>query len=416
MHLSRMLVMAVLALVLATPVIAEQTLPYQLAFNGSNTNRYFADQKIGTIANGGVQYYLDSGSDRVLALEYYTNDNQVTRTSGVELGEESFGFGVYAPVAPVKIKLAGSVERYMLGADYWAFGVYPQLDRGHSRYNLGIERDADATVLTSGRFSTSGPVWSGSIGLSSETFRDRDQEQRVGLEIARHFSQVGLMTIAGAAVNPEDAPTWIAGIGHPASADPRSSINPAVVGFVNRKPEAVSVMGLATLWGQMLSPGMYQGVGESMFNGSLSRTRVVRNRDFNTVGVGGGYDAIDFGRVVASFNYGDVDAGSGVHVRSSNVGLFGTLPRRLPFLGAHVDDPFIGVDRQIITDLVVNVNTRKLEDRRQDWTTLTFGCKIRVNANTAPSPVKQAGYLRLKMWLRFGERFDGAYLGATLWN
>lgn len=415
MNLWRMLSAVALVALMSMPAIAEQTSPYQLALNGSITNRYLGDLKLGSINNGGLQYYVDNATGgRVLAVEYYSNDNQVDQTRGVELGKESFGFGINSRLAPFKVTLAGSIDRYMLGDDYWALGIYPELPFSNGAASFAIERDADANVMTSARATRNGSAWSGSIGLSREQNRDDDAEQRVGLMIARNMMPAGLTTLTAATVNTTDGPTWVAGVAHPARIE-RDGANPAIMGFVRVKPEAVDVSGLASLWGQTLSAGTFRGIGESMFNGSLSRTRVVRNRDFATVGVGGGYDQLDFGRVVSNFSYTDVDAGNGLHLKFSNIGVFGTLPGRFTVVGMHLDDPFIGVDRQVITDLAPDPQSGVTRAWEQNWTTLTFGCKIRLSTK-APSPVKQSGYIRLKSYLRFGNGFDGAYLGATLWS
>jgi hypothetical protein len=399
----------------------QSLLPYQFSVDGARLNRYLGSERVGTITNGSIRYYVDTPDrTRVLALEYANAENRVHSSHGLELDEESLDIGVCAPLSPVEVKLASTVNRYALGSDYWALGVYPRFPVKVAECNLGGERDADGTVHLGGYLARDYLDWSGFLGASHERSSSMAgvlNEERYGAMLERWFGGLSifedpfLMIAAGTAVNPNEGPTWLAGLAHPCVSE-RSGMNPACFLMGRHKPEADYILGIATLWGRVLNDRVCSAIAESFFNGALSRSRVVRNRDFNTLGVGKGYDAVDFGRVTATFTSVNVSAGMGAHLRESQAGLYGTLARSY----GPIHNPYLGVECQTSTDLVFNPRTHSLDDPDQEWKTIILGCKFHVNEKEDPTPRKRPGYLRIESSFRFDRTFDGAFLTATLWQ
>ncbi|MDI6739486.1 MAG: hypothetical protein QME74_03885 [Candidatus Edwardsbacteria bacterium] len=369
---------------------------------------------MGTIRDGGARFYADTPThQRVLALEYATADNRISPLSSLELNQESFDIGVYAPLTPVEPKLALSLNRYAQGEDYWALGFYPRLPIGPTRLSLSLERDADGTTHTGGSIRND---WN-QVSLIGGYSRERAEshggpidEERYGAIVEKELALFFLHTAVGGAVNRQAAPTWVLGLYRPADPD-RAGVNPAVLLMARRKPEADYALGIVSLWGKVLREGICTSITESFLTGALSRSRVVRNRDFNTPGVGGGYDAMDFGKLVATYTLVDVDAG-GPHLRESQAGLYGTLPRS----HGPIHNPFLGLEYTTATDLTHNPIIRSLDDWGQAWTTVTTGFKLHVNQTVDPSPRKRPGYLRLQLSVRIAHSIDGVYATATIWQ
>lgn len=399
----------------ALPCEAQSLFPYQLSIDADRYDRYLGPERVGTVTSAGVRYYVDTPDrTRVFALEYANSDNQVTSSRDLELDEESIDLGVCAPLSLFEVKLAGSVNRYALGNDYWAFGVYPRKSLGFAMLNVSGERDADGTVHFGGYLARDFDSWSAFLGGSHERSTGRAEileERRFGAMVEGRFEGLYLMTFGGACVNPDENPTWIAGIARPIIYED-SGMKPALFLMGRHKPESDYLLGIATLWGQVLNDRVCSRIAESFFNGGLSRSRVVRNRDFNAIGVGRGYDAVDFGKVTATVTLLDVEAGMGAHLRGSQAAVYGTLPRSY----GSIHNPYLGLEYQTSTDLVFDHQTYSLEDPNQEWTSVAIGCKFHVNQRADPTPRKRPGYLRLEASFRFGHSFDGAFLTATVWQ
>ncbi|MDD5341964.1 MAG: hypothetical protein PHI73_01355 [Patescibacteria group bacterium] len=397
------------------PISAQSIVPYRFTVEASQLDRYLGSEQVGTIKNGGFRFYVDSPDrTRLLALEYSNADNRVSPVYGLELDEESLDFGVCAPLAPVQLKLAGSIARYLLGEDYWAFGLYPSYERKNFALGFSAERDADETVHLDG----TARVQHGNLGLYLGASNEKAVSHAGPIEEKRYISVLDwqasaprILALAGSAVNQEDSPTWIGGIARYADVENRGA-NPAALFVMRKKPEATCYLGIATLWGRALNQPVSSAIANSFAHGALSRSRVVRNRDFGTLGVGRGYDAVDFGLVTATFTTVDIEAGMEAELRESQYALYGTWPR----VFGPVHNPYLGLVYQTATDLVPGSRPRTLDDPGQDWKAITLGCKIHVTNTPDPMQRKKVDYLRLETSFRFDETAQGIYASATIWQ
>ncbi|MDD5566656.1 MAG: hypothetical protein PHH01_00475 [Patescibacteria group bacterium] len=399
----------------ARPVSAQSIVPYRFTIEAGQLDRYLGSEQVGTIKNGGFRFYVDSPDrTRLLALEYSNADNRVSPTHGLELDEESLDFGVCAPLAPVQLKLAGSISRYLLGEDYWAFGLYPAYERKNFALGFSAERDADETVHLDG----TARMKHRSLGLYLGASNEKAVSRAGSIEENRYISVLDwradttrVLILAGSAVNQDDSPTWIGGIVRYADVE-NLGANPAALFVMRKKPEASCLLGIATLWGRALSQPVCFAIVNSFAHGALSRSRVVRNRDFGTLGVGRGYDAVDFGLVTATFTTVDIEAGMEAELRESQYALYGTWPR----VFGPVHNPYLGLVYQTATDLIPGQRPHSLDDPGQDWKAITLGCKLHVQDIPDPKQTKKAGYLRLETSFRFDQSFQGASLSATIWQ
>ncbi|MDP3965156.1 MAG: hypothetical protein Q8Q20_05920 [bacterium] len=405
---------------------------YQAA--GGKADRFVGNQPVGDIRQGSLRLDVFDNHIHRFALEYENFDNRVPGSFGLELPEERFSIAIDHPVGPGwDLVAAGNMYSYNTDESYWAYGLYPshlwdsrvtvpgfeQRDgtptyRSH-RIAFGFERDIENATLGYGYLRWYPSPTAFFAGFSREEFTGhgfplpRFVYERLGGGAIIPFPGQ-LKALAGATYNLDEAEvTWTAGLAR--IAELRSDgMNPAFFLAVRQKPEAFYSLGIVTLWGNTLNEMAVPGIYEAFYRGSLNQSRVVSNRDFNTVGVGQAYDAQDFGRLVLTGTSLKIQAGS-TDLEVEEVVVYYTLPTALGALAR----PYLGLRFLHENDLIFDPGSFQLINPDQESWTLLFGTKLWLTERPDPRHRQQNGYLRLEAGLVFHEGFSGVTAETTFW-
>ncbi len=403
---------------------------YRFETAGNSLDRFLGDERVGDIRAGSFRIDIsDTNRVHCLSLEYENFDNRVPLESGLELSEEKFSIGLDHSVGQgCHLVLAGNMFSYNLSDPYWAFGVYPNrewssriktlgdMDVRKHKIAVGLERDNETSSLAYGYLRWYPTQLGIFLGASNEKFiseghaKHTYQYDRVGIAAIMISGDLRNHYFVGSAYNCEtERAAWMTGYARIAKLRDRG-INPAMLIALRQKPESFYTLGIATLWGRTINDYVAPGIFESFYRGSLNQSRVVRNRDFNTVGVGNAYDAQDFGRVSLTGTYMDIEAAE-TNMVAFEYALYGTWPGSFGSLTR----PYLGLAYSGETDLIFDYRSFRMIDPDREWYTLYLGGKLLLSPRVDPYRRCQYGYLRLQAGLRFKESVEGVFLETTVW-
>jgi hypothetical protein len=401
-----------LLFVAGQPADAQKLFRYQLVNAASRFDRFLGSDQVGRVSSDNLRLYMDDLSrNRRFAFEYENDDNGVDSDHGLELTEESVDLAGALPLwRSLGLSVATGISRFNISDDYWTFGLYPTWEGGSGRYGVSLERDADDNVHFDGSAVKTLGSWTVLVGLSHEQYEERKgpDEERYGLGLEPRWSQPRLIGYVGGTGNPDDEPTWTFGAARYASLESRG-LNPAAIYIQREKPESSHNLWIVSLWGRALNEHTCPGMVRSFFQGSLTKSRVVRNRDFGTFGVGRGYDQADFGLVSASGTKLTIEVAPGVELLQSEYvvlamapGVYGPIMR-----------PFVILAYDETSDLIYNPRAHAMTDPSQKFTTVSLGGSFALGA-VNPTYLK-ANTIRVQADLRFDGGIQGGVLKTTLW-
>ncbi len=404
--------LALACLLIAGSAGAQSLFRYQMVNSASRFDRFLGSDQVGRVDSDNFRLYMDDlNRNRRFAFEYEANDNRVDSNHGLELTEESVDLAGALPLwQSLSLSVATGISRYNISDDYWAFGLYPTWEKESGRFGASLERDADDNVHLDGSAAKTFNWLTVRTGLSHEQYEPRQgkDEDRYGVGLEPKWSRPRLIGYAGATGNPDDEPTWTFGAARYASFDVRGP-NPAFIYIQREKPESSHNLWIVSLWGRALNEYVCPGMMRSFFQGSLTKSRVVRNREFGTFGVGRGYDQADFGLVSVSGTDLSIEVAPGVELRQAEYVALATLPRA----SGRLEKPFVAFAYDESSDLIFDRRAHRMTDPSQIWTTASLGASIRVGERV-PRYVN-GNTVRLQLDTRFRGSLNGAFLKATYW-
>lgn len=393
---------------------AFNVLTYKATADAGRYERFKGDERLGLITSRGLQLFGDDlNRTRRLALEYAKYDNGKRAAKALDLTKEELSLAGAVPLGTgLELALASSISRYEVSDDFWTAGLYPSYKTEKLILACGFERDADKTSHADGTIQKDFGqcrVFMGASRENHESHGQKSTESRAGLGLQYTISAPQVLLYGGLTGNPEDRSAWIAGIAR--FTYPESS-QAVPTGFlaIRQKPESFYALGIVALGGKALSQHSCPAIFTSFARGSLSRSRVVRNRDFQTLGVGQGYDQVDFGTLTASGTKVEIEMMPGISLVESEYAV--TAKAKDRSIGP-LRDPFCGLAYTTSTDIVSDPVTHNLSDPGQHRLTATIGATVRLAASN--SPRSKAGLLRVQADARFDRSFDGAFAKATYW-
>ncbi len=204
------------------------------------------------------------------------------------------------------------------------------------------------------------------------------------------------------------------GLARIARQDQNIGVNSAFFIAYREKPEARYGLAIATLYGRAMGEHVCTSIFQSFWRGSLNQSRIVRSRDWDTFGVGDGYDGQDFGLVSFWASFLEIEAGPGATLEEFQANLFGTWPKRNGALRM----PYLGLTYNRGSDLIYHAAAHELVDPEQTWYAVALGAKYRLFLSgkvRESHTFRNAGLGRLEASVRFNDEFQGVFLESTFW-
>lgn len=353
------------------------------------TPESLGDKHLGTVRGSDSRIILNDGrGNRLLDLDFGWQHNP-DASRDILLPERSHFAGGFVLPLPGNIRFRQVFNRSLvdsgLGTDYTALGSYLSGSHKKLAWKFGREQDSRHTVLHYGmgeyrlhpRFLVAG-------GASfTQTLKEGTKKgvlrEGVGfswtLPNTKHQLMGGVVGAQSAAARP----TYIGGVGR--CADRKASgPDPNYVFLYRNREESQYVLGIVTLSGKSLQCSVNESIFSAFLEGGLGPVRIVNNRNFDTLGIGGSYRTQEYGRVVLAVSLGRTHITQTVSRMFADVEAYYTFDRK----NAMLLDPYVGLGYSGGEDVFFDTTAAhpRLASRYSDVARVTAGAKFHLWGRT----------------------------------
>lgn len=345
-----------------------------------NLMNHLGESPLGRSQNLFSRLRLSKGHETFFDLEYDSYFHNKNATNHLPLDKSKLSTGLNIPVS-TEIRLSGVInqslidERSKTGKNFFAYGLYIAKENHKSYFKLGYEGDSQGAKLY---YGASGhrikQNWFLSYGASLSNTPGFN-EIRLGAANGYTFSKLWNNTaMLGIAENFETKKaSAVYGISRGLSSRQNQAWEPNYIFLFRDKPESDYFLGLLTLKGTSLSQRVNEQIFRSLFEGTLSKTRIVNNRDFNVLGVGSGYYPQDYGKIVFHASLGRSRITDYLERRFNEEGIFYTFEKT----GA-TNMFFLGLIHFGADDIIYNRTNKKLEGIYSHGLKLSAGNRLKI--------------------------------------
>lgn len=376
----------------AAPVPASLT--YKFDVDYGNTSRFQGATDVGSIVSWGTYFSATSPQHTSpLTFSYHAYDNGVAASSGLVLPKTEFALGSTLTSGPYGVRVGATEYTFRNDAPFHGFGVYPYYSGECGNLEVGVESDVqkrDYAFLQAGT-----PLGIGKLlaGLSEERYTDyggaRHTDERIGAGYLGNLEAASVHVLLSGNYCPDsERPTWTLGFSRYASLG-SGTFNPGVMVDWRKKPESSYTLFVLALGGTSLNTHASTNIHQAFFRGSLTRSRLVGNREHDTEVIGSSYEQKDFGWFTIAGSFLSLTVSDDVQLISRDVSTYVTDRHAYGLLR----DPYLGITWTEFTDIVFSPAAHGLDDPMQRYWEFKAGVKLRLHER--PDRANLLGELRV---------------------
>lgn len=306
------------------------------------------DGHLGYAREGDLQLILDRDGKRLIDLDANLRGNPEASRNLLLPDKSHIAAGFVVPL-PGELRFKQVFNRHLVdssfGENYMGLGSYLAGVSGGVSWNFGYERDSKRTALYSGmgerRLRADVLVAGGVSYTDARTGNKEKGTLRSGAGLVWTLPNTHNHQLMGGLVNTFDEnarPTYIGGIARCAN-NRASGPDPNYLALYRNRPESQYALGLVTLGGKSLQCRVNESIFSAFVEGGLGPVRIVNNRNFDTLGVGGSYRTQEYGKLALAISLGRTRITQAVHRTFADVELYYTFDVKVAVFA----NPFVGV-------------------------------------------------------------------------
>ncbi len=307
------------------------------------------DRYLGTVRGSDYRFILNDGrGNRLVDIDAGWQKNP-SASRDILLPEKSHFAGGFVLPLGKNLRFKQVLNRLWVdssfGSDYRALGSYLAGYHWKLAWKFGREQDSKSTVLHYGvgeyRVRSDLLVTGGISFTQTKTGTVRKGVLRRGIGLswkppsARNHQFMG--GVIGA-FHASTRPTYVMGTGKCVD-NKASGLNPNYILLYRNRAESQYALGIVTLSGKSLQCGVNESIFSAFMEGGLGPVRIVNNRNFDTLGVGGSYRTQEYGKMAFALSLGRTRITQTMNRSFADAEFYYTFDRKHTALF----DPYVGL-------------------------------------------------------------------------